>query len=103
MFERADWGGTLEISSTYHHVHMHHWQHSLLYSGFAWEGQLCRCLVLPFCLSTAPRIFTTVRARSHNARAYPSPSFLSPTFHPPTPGWGMEEVIGPSACAPPNQ
>ena len=58
LFERAGWGGTVDISSAYHHIHMH--PASLPYLGFEWEGQLYRYAVLPFGLSTAPRIFTTV-------------------------------------------
>ena len=60
LFERAGWGGTIDISSAYHHIHMH--PDSLPYLGFEWEGQVYRFTVLPFGLSTAPRIFTTVWA-----------------------------------------
>ena len=58
LFESARFGGTADISSAYHHIPMH--PDSVRYLGFEWEGQCYQFLVLPFGLSTAPKIFTTV-------------------------------------------
>ena len=58
LFERAAWGGTVDISSAYHHIHMH--ESSIPFLGFEWEGSYYAYTVLPFGLSTAPWIFTLV-------------------------------------------
>ena len=58
LFEGAVCGGTADISSAYHHIPMH--VDSISFLGFEWEGQFYQFLVLPFGLSTAPRIFSTV-------------------------------------------
>ena len=58
LFESARFGGTADISSAYHHIPMH--SDSTRYLGFEWEGQFYQFLVLPFGLSTAPRVFSTV-------------------------------------------
>ena len=62
LFESARFGGTADISSAYRHIPMH--PASTQYLGFEWEGQFYQFLVLPFGLSTAPRIFTTVMGHS---------------------------------------
>ena len=59
LFGGCSWGGTFDISSAYHHVDMH--EDSLPYLGFEWAGKFFCFVVLPFCLSTAPRIFTKVK------------------------------------------
>jgi hypothetical protein len=58
LFETAGYGGTADFSSAYHHVPMH--PDSTAFLGFEWEGQCYQFLVLPFGLSTAPRVFSTV-------------------------------------------
>ena len=58
LFGDAEYGGTVDISAAYHHVHMR--QDAIPYLGFEWEGQFYRFLVLPFGLATAPRVFTAV-------------------------------------------
>ena len=58
LFSGCSWGGTFDISSAYHHVDMH--KDSLPYLGFEWAGSFFGFVVLPFGLSTAPRIFTKV-------------------------------------------
>jgi hypothetical protein len=64
LFEGAGWGGTVDISSAYHHIHMH--EDSTPFLGFEWEGSYYFFTVLTFRLSTAPRIFTLVM--SHYVR-----------------------------------
>ena len=58
LFEGAGWGGTADISSAYHHIPMH--PDSTQFLGFEWEGRCYQFVVLPFGLSTAPFVFTTV-------------------------------------------
>lgn len=58
LFAGAGWGGTADISSAYHHIPMH--KDSTRYLGFEWDGQFFFFAVLPFGLSTAPWVFTTV-------------------------------------------
>ena len=57
-FERSLWGGTLDLSSAYHHVEIH--PESTTYLGFEWGGVFHRFVVLPFGISTAPWLFTKV-------------------------------------------
>ncbi len=59
LFERSGLGGTLDISSAHiHHVDMA--QDAFPYLGFECDGR-CYCFeVLPFGLSSAPWLFTTV-------------------------------------------
>ena len=58
LFGDARYGGTVDISAAYHHVHKR--QDAIPYLGFEWEGQFYRFLVLPLGLATAPRVFTAV-------------------------------------------
>jgi hypothetical protein len=58
LFRGSEWGGTADISSAYHHIPMH--EDSTRFLGFEWEGQHYFFAVLPFGLSTAPWVFTTV-------------------------------------------
>jgi len=58
LFERSGWGGTVDLSSAYHHVEMH--PDSTTFLGFSWKGEFYRFVVLPFGLSTAPWLFTKV-------------------------------------------
>jgi hypothetical protein len=51
-------GGTVDISSAYHHIHMH--ENSTTFLGFEREGSYYFFTVLRFWLSTASRIFTLV-------------------------------------------
>ena len=62
LFGGCSWGGTFDISAAYHHVDMH--VDSLPYLGFEWAGEFFMFVVLPFGLSTAPRIFTKVMLTS---------------------------------------
>jgi hypothetical protein len=62
LFNGSGWGGTADISSAYHHIPMH--EDSTQFLGFEWEGQHYFFAVLPFGLSTAPWVFTTVMACS---------------------------------------
>ncbi len=62
LFEGAGWGGTVNISSAYHHIPMH--LDSTQFLGFEWEGQCYQFVVLSFGLSTVPFIFTTVMANT---------------------------------------
>ena len=62
LFERSRFGGTADISAAYHHVDMA--EESLPFLGFEWEGSFYRFEVLPFGLSTAPFLFTTVMGHS---------------------------------------
>lgn len=58
LFSGCGWGGTFDVSSAYHHVDMD--EASSPYLGFEWAGAFYMFVVLPFGLSTAPRIFTLV-------------------------------------------
>jgi hypothetical protein len=58
LFESARFSDSADILSVYHHIPMH--PDSTCFLEFEWGGQLYRFLVLPFGLSTAPRIFSTV-------------------------------------------
>ena len=58
LFGDARYGGIVDISAAYHHVHMR--PDAIPYLGFEWEGQFYRFLVLPFGLATAPLVFTAV-------------------------------------------
>lgn len=62
LFERSSFGGTLNISSAYHHVEMAPEAHP--YLGFEWDGNFYCFEVLPFGISSAPWIFTTVMGHS---------------------------------------
>ena len=64
LFAGASFGGTADVSAAYHHIEMD--PKSIPYLGFEWEGLFYCFVVLPFGLSTAPRIFTTVM--SHPVR-----------------------------------
>ena len=64
LFERSHYGGTVDVSSAYHHVDMA--PESTPYLGFEWEGVFYCFDVLPFGLSSAPWLFTTVM--SHTTR-----------------------------------
>ncbi len=57
LFEGAGWGGTADISA-YHHPPMH--PDPTQFLGFEWDGQRFQFVVLPFGLSTATFVFTTV-------------------------------------------
>ena len=59
LFGDARYGGTVDVSAAYPHVHVR--PYALPYQGLEWQGQFYRFLVLPFGLATAPRIFTAVR------------------------------------------
>ena len=58
LFERSLWGGTLDLSSAYHHIEIH--PDSTPFLGFEWGGVFYRFVVLPFGISTAPWLFTKV-------------------------------------------
>ena len=58
LFERSTHGGTLDISSAYHHIDMA--EDAFPYLGFEWEGVFYCFEVLPFGLASAPWLFTTV-------------------------------------------
>ena len=58
LFERSAWGGTADLSSTYHHIKIH--GDSTSYLGFEWQGEFFYFAVLPFGISTTPWLFTTV-------------------------------------------
>jgi len=58
LFRECDFGGTCDISQAYYHVDMH--ESAWPYLGFEWAGRFFCYKVLPFGLSTAPRIFTMV-------------------------------------------
>ena len=62
LFGDARYGGTVDFSAAYPHVHVR--PYALPYQGFEWQGQFYRFSVLPFGLASAPRIFTAV----HRAR-----------------------------------
>jgi hypothetical protein len=62
LFERSCFGGTLDISSAYHHVDMA--PDAFPYLGFEWDGSFYCFEVLPFGLSSAPWLFTTVMGHS---------------------------------------
>lgn len=69
LFARSAWGGTIDLSSAYHHIEMH--PASTPYLGFEWDGVYYRFAVLPFGLSSAPWLFTKVI--SHCVRFLRSP------------------------------
>ena len=69
LFERSAWGGTVDLSSAYHHVEMH--PDSTSFLGFEWQGAFYRFAVLPFGLATAPWLFNKVI--SHCVRFLRSP------------------------------
>ena len=48
-FEQCTYGGTMDVSQTYHHVKMH--ETAQPYLGFAWDGVFYRFIVLPFGIS----------------------------------------------------
>ena len=58
LFERSLYGGTADISSAYHHIEME--ESATPFLGFEWEGAFYCFDVLPFGLSSAPWLFTTV-------------------------------------------
>ena len=58
LFERSHFGGTVNISSAYHHLEMA--PEATEFLGFEWEGVFYSFEVLPFGLSSAPWLFTTV-------------------------------------------
>ena len=62
LFERSSFGGTLDLSSAYHHVDMA--PDAFPYLGFEWDGRFYCFEVLPFGLSSAPWLFTTVMGHS---------------------------------------
>jgi hypothetical protein len=64
LFERSGWGGTVDISAAYHHLEMH--PGSIPFLGFEWKGAFYCFVVLPFGLSTAPWLFTTVMGHCAN-------------------------------------
>jgi hypothetical protein len=64
FFERSCWGGTVDLSSAYHHVEMH--SDATSYLGVEWQGSFYRFVVLPFGLSHAPWLFT--KMMGHCAR-----------------------------------
>ena len=58
LFERSAWGGTADLSSAYHHIEIY--RKSTSYLGLEWQGEFFYLAVLPFGISTAPWLFTTV-------------------------------------------
>jgi hypothetical protein len=64
LFERSHFGGTVNISSAYHHLEMA--PDATKFLGFEWMGTFYCFEVLPFGLSSAPWLFTTVM--SHCSR-----------------------------------
>ena len=62
LFERSHFGGTADISGAYHHLEMAEDAHP--YLGFEWDGVFYCFEVLPFGLSSAPWLFTTVMSHS---------------------------------------
>ena len=62
LFERSQYGGTLDVSSAYHHVDMA--PEASPFLGFEWDGVFYCFDVLPFGLSSAPWLFTTVMGHS---------------------------------------
>ena len=58
LFQSCAWGGTCDLSQAYYHVDIHEEHQTFL--GFEWEGKFYCYTVLPFGLSTAPRIFTKI-------------------------------------------
>ena len=68
LFERRHFGGTLNISSAYHHVDMA--PDAAPYLGFEWDSSFYCFEVLPFGLSSAPWLFTTIMGHSVNFLRY---------------------------------
>jgi hypothetical protein len=64
LFERSSFGGTLNISSAYMAPE------AFPYLGFEWEGCFFCFEVLPFGLSSAPWLFTTVMGHSFKFLRY---------------------------------
>jgi hypothetical protein len=62
LFERSQYCSTADISSEYHHIEMADSAHPLL--GFEWQGVFYCFKVLPFGLSSAPWLFTTIMSHS---------------------------------------
>ena len=62
LFERSHFGGTADISSAYHHIEMAESAQPFL--GFEWNGVFYCFNVLPFGLSSAPWLFTTIMSHS---------------------------------------
>ena len=58
LFHGCNFGGTCDLSQAYYHIDMHESAQPFL--GFEWAGEYFCYTVLPFGLSTAPRIFTMV-------------------------------------------
>ena len=58
VFEGCTAGGTVDISSAYHHISMH--VSARKYLGFSWNKKFYCFTVLPFGVATAPRVFTRV-------------------------------------------
>lgn len=58
LFENCVSGGLIDVSTAYHHIDVDesHWK----YLGFSWKGRFYAFTVLPFGISTAPRVFTKV-------------------------------------------
>jgi hypothetical protein len=63
LFERSqNGGGTADFSSAYHHIEMAESAHPFL--GFEWQGVFYCFKVLPFGLSLAQWLFTTIMSHS---------------------------------------
>ena len=52
LFERSEWGGTVDISAAYHHLEMHPDSTPVL--GFEWQGAFYRFVVMPFGAFNSP-------------------------------------------------
>jgi len=75
LFEQSSYGGTINVSSAYHHVEMHETAHPFL--GFEWGGIFYKFIVLPFGISTAPRIFSLVMGHCVRFLRYKGVSLIS--------------------------
>jgi hypothetical protein len=60
MIRRGNWLASIDLQDAYFHVPMHPRHHKFL--RFAFQGKTYQFKVLPFGLSTAPRVFTKVLA-----------------------------------------
>jgi hypothetical protein len=65
LFERSQCGGTANISSAYRHIEMA--ESAYPFRCFEWQGVYC-FEVLPFCLLSAPWLFTTIMSHLHSIR-----------------------------------
>ena len=75
LFEQCAYGGTIDVSQAYHHVEMH--ESAQPYLGFEWGGTFYKFIVLPFGISTAPRIFSMVMGHCVRFLRYKGASLIS--------------------------